>query len=68
MHPNLGRDIPLLLGAIALLIGISRATTAEDRCTPTPDGENPQWFCRAMFYFIGTVLICLGVVGHYSPY
>ncbi|QHN04286.1 hypothetical protein FTO74_13625 [Granulicella sp. WH15] len=66
MHPNLGRDIPLVLGIIALSIGVFRAAT--DRCTNTLDGENPQWFCRAMFYFIGTVLICFGILGHYSPY
>ena len=66
MHINLGRDIPLLLGAIAILIGAFR--TATDRCVTTPDDENPQWLCRAVFYFVGTVLIGFAIVGHYSPY
>ena len=66
MHPNLVRDIPLALGVVAVLIGVSRYAT--DRCVPTPDQENCQWFCRAVFYFVGTVLIGFGVLGQFAPH
>jgi hypothetical protein len=66
MHPNLVRDIPLALGVLAILIGISRYAT--DRCVQTLDAENPQWFCRAVLYFAGTLLIGFGILGHYTPH
>jgi uncharacterized membrane protein YczE len=65
MHPNLVRDIPIALGIVAILIGIFRHAT--NQCVNTPDQENPQWFCRAVFYFVGTVLIGLGLVENFAP-
>ncbi len=59
------RDIPLALGIIALLIGIFRnLPDSKPNCSET----NPQWMCRAVFYFVGSVLICFGVLGNYFPH
>jgi hypothetical protein len=66
MHVNYFRDIPLALGIIAILIGVVRGGKSFSPCA-TPDGENPQWYCRAVLNFVGTVLICFGILGNFTP-
>ncbi len=66
MHINFFRDIPLALGVLAILIGLWRGGNAISPCA-TPDGENPQWYCRAILNFVGTVLICFGILGNFAP-
>lgn len=61
MHIHYGRDIPLALGALALLIGTLR------KAGPC-QGDGPDWFCKLVFFFVGVVLIGFGILGHYSPY
>lgn len=66
MHLNYYRDIPLALGVLAILIGIIRGGRNFSPCT-TPDGENPQWYCRAVLNFVGTILIFFGILGNFTP-
>jgi hypothetical protein len=60
MHPL--RDIPLALGTLALLIGAFRSGA------PICHDDSPQWLCKVVFYFVGTVLIGFSILGHYSPH
>lgn len=66
MHINYLRDIPLALGVTAILIALFRPGTASP-CI-TPDGENPQWFCRAVLNFVGVCLIGFAILAQYSPH
>jgi uncharacterized membrane protein YczE len=64
MHIQYLRDVPFALGILALLVGIFR-NGFEVRISPDPDC--PQWFCRAMFLVVGTLLICFGIIGNFYP-
>jgi hypothetical protein len=65
MHIVPLRDIPLAIGVIALLIGIYRNGFEIKACS---DPGAPQWLCRLVFFFTGTVLIGFGILGNYSPH
>ena len=65
MHLHYLRDIPLVLGAIILLTGFYRNGFEIKACSG-PD--SPQWLCRLVFFFTGTVLVCFGVLGNYAPH
>jgi hypothetical protein len=67
MHIHYLRDIPLALGVAAILIGLYRGGSAISPCA-TPDGENPQWFCRVVLNFVGVILIGFAILGNYSPH
>jgi hypothetical protein len=67
MQINYFRDIPLLFGIAAILIGLVRGGSNFSPCA-TPDGENPQWFCRAILNFVGACLIGFAILGNYSPH
>ncbi len=62
------RDIPLLLGAIAMLVAIVRPTPEPSTTRVNSEEADPQWICRAVFYFVGFVLIGFGVLGNYTPH
>jgi hypothetical protein len=66
MHINYLRDIPLALGIAAILIGLARGGSSFAPCA-TPDGENPQWFCRVVLNFVGLVLIGFAILGNFTP-
>jgi hypothetical protein len=66
MHMNLLRDVPLALGVAAILIGLARGGSPIAPCA-TPDGENPQWFCRVVLNFVGICLIGFAILGNYTP-
>ena len=66
MHIHYFRDIPLALGALAILIGLWRGGSTVTPCV-TPDGENPQWFCGAVLNFVGVVLLAFAALGHFTP-
>ncbi|NYF79391.1 hypothetical protein [Granulicella arctica] len=68
MHINLLRDIPLALGIIFILIGFARGGSRTFAPCATPDGENPQWFCRVVLNFVGLLLIGFGILGSYFPH
>lgn len=65
MHINYLRDIPMIFGAAILLTGFYRNGFEIKACS-APDG--PQWLCRLVFFFTGTVLICFGVLGNFAPH
>jgi hypothetical protein len=65
MHIHYLRDIPLILGAIVILVGIFRKTPNNQ---PICTGTDPQWMCRVVFYFVGFVLLGFGVLGNYTPH
>jgi len=67
MHIHYFRDIPLALGIVAILIGVYRGGSSFSPCA-TLDGENPQWYCRAVLNFVGTILICFGILGNFAPH
>ncbi len=64
MHIHYFRDIPLLLGVIALLTGFWRNGFEVKACS---DPSTPQWMCRLVFLFTGTVLIGFGILGNFTP-
>jgi hypothetical protein len=64
MHIHYFRDIPLLLGAAVLLTGFYRNGFEIKACS---DPGAPQWLCRLVFLFTGTVLIGFGVLGNFAP-
>jgi len=65
MHIVPLRDIPLAIGLIVLLTGIYRNGFEIKACS-SPD--SPQWLCRLVFFFTGTVLVCFGILGNFSPH
>jgi hypothetical protein len=65
MHIHYLRDIPLTLGAVVLLIGFYRNGFEIKSCS---DPSTPQWLCRLVFLFTGTVLIGFGILGNYTPH
>jgi hypothetical protein len=65
MHLVFLRDIPFILGAVILLVGVYRNGFEIKACSG-PGGE--QWLCRLVFFFTGTVLVCFGVLGNYAPH
>lgn len=65
MHLVYLRDIPLAIGLIVLLTGIYRNGFEIKACS---DPASPQWLCRLVFFFTGTVLIGFGILGNYSPH
>ncbi len=65
MHIVPLRDIPLAIGLIVLLIGFYRNGFEIKACS---DPASPQWLCRLVFLFTGTVLIGFGILGNYSPH
>jgi hypothetical protein len=65
MHIVYLRDIPLAIGLIVLLTGIYRNGFEIKACS-APD--SPQWLCRLVFFFTGTVLIGFGILGNFSPH
>ncbi len=65
MHIVPLRDIPLAIGFIVLLTGIYRNGFELKACS---DPASPQWLCRLVFFFTGTVLIGFGILGNYSPH
>jgi len=67
MHINVLRDIPLALGIIAILIGLVWGGGSFSPFS-SPDPENPQWFCRVVLNFVGTVLIGFAILGNFSPH
>lgn len=66
MHLLYLRDIPLVLGILAILVGLFRGGNSFAPCA-TPDGENPQWFCRAVLNFVGVCLIGFAIIGNFTP-
>jgi len=64
MHIHYFRDIPLLLGVVVLLTGFYRNGFEIKACSGT---DSPQWLCRLVFFFTGTVLIGFGVLGNFTP-
>jgi hypothetical protein len=67
VHIHYLRDIPLILGVIAVLTGLLRRTETAPPTAPS-EYSDPQWMCRVVFYFVGFVLIGFGVLGNYSPH
>lgn len=65
MHIVYLRDIPLLLGVIILLIGFYRNGFEIKACS---DPDSPQWLCRLVFFFTGSVLLCFSVLGNFAPH
>jgi hypothetical protein len=65
MHLVYLRDIPLAIGLIVLLTGFYRNGFEIKACS---DPSSPQWLCRLVFLFTGTVLIGFGILGNYSPH
>lgn len=66
MDINYLRDIPLALGVLILLTGFYRNGFDIKPCSSDPD--SPQWLCRLVFFFTGTVLVCFGFLGSYAPH
>jgi uncharacterized membrane protein YczE len=64
MHINYLRDIPLVLGIVAVLLG-TFTNGIEIKIISNP--ESPQWLCRPMLFIIGTLLICFSFVGQLTP-
>jgi hypothetical protein len=62
VHINYLRDIPFILGIIALLMAIF-TKGIEIKIDP----NSPQWLCRPMLFVIGTLLICFSFVGQLTP-
>jgi hypothetical protein len=65
MHLHYLRDVPFALGIVAILVGIYRNGFEVRACS---DPATPQWLCRLVFFFTGTVLIGFGILGNYTPH
>jgi hypothetical protein len=48
-----------------LLTGVYRNGFEIKACS---EPDSPQWLCRLVFFFTGTVLVCFGVLGSYAPH
>jgi hypothetical protein len=64
MQINYFRDVPLLIGVVVLLTGFYRNGFEVKACS---DPGAPQWLCRLVFLFTGTVLIGFGILGNFTP-